>query len=76
MVSVNERFTLVPGVLVDRHHRGAIVMVGMTMFAIAESAARVLEQVQWGERMPDETSRSLALDLVERGVLRVLEEKP
>lgn len=62
---------------VDRHYRGAIVMVGTKMLAIAEDAIRLVERVQRGELRAlrgserEELGETLEA-LLSMGVLRVV----
>ncbi|MBK6694399.1 MAG: hypothetical protein IPG50_19655 [Myxococcales bacterium] len=42
-------FRVAPDLLIDRHHRGAIVMVGTRTFALDERAIGLVERVQRGE---------------------------
>jgi hypothetical protein len=59
------------GLLIDRYHRGAIVMVGVSMFAIPEPAIVLIERAR------DSTARfevsadaeDLVAALVSRGLL-------
>ena len=64
-------FRVAPDLLIDRHHRGAIVMVGTRTFALDERASGLVERVQRGdgaELLPAEAE--IADGLVASGILR------
>jgi len=61
-----------PGVLIDRYHRGAIVLVGSATFAVPEQMVRLLEKVSrvTATYQPqDELEEEAARELVARGIL-------
>ncbi len=65
--------TLAPGVLIDRYHRGAVVLSGARSFAVEERVARLLDRARAGVRsdvLTDDDSRLLAT-LVEQGWVEV-----
>ena len=64
-------FRVAPDLLIDRHHRGAIVMVGTRTFALDERAIGLVERVRRGdgaELLPAEAE--IADGLVASGILR------
>ncbi len=74
MVRLDDHLTVASDLLVDRHYRGAIVMVGLKMFAVSEESAHLIERVErrgWSSIAPDERSAlaTTVAELVERGVL-------
>lgn len=78
-VHMSDRLAVAPDLLMDRHYRGAIVMVGLKMFAVSEDSARLIERVErgeWSSLGPEERSAvsSTLDDLVARGVLRFVAE--
>jgi hypothetical protein len=67
------RVTAAPGIIIDRFHRGAVVMVGAASFAVPEQIVCLLEKVsRWGApyqpqgAVEEETAR----ELVSCGILR------
>ncbi len=73
---VKPRLVTSADLLVDRHYRGAIVMVGAKMFAIDERAIRLVERVQRGQLLRaaggdlSAEDREALAGLVASGVLR------
>lgn len=59
-------------VLVDRYHRGAVVLCGLRSFAVDESIARLLDRVQRGAAPRSEDETLLGL-LLERGWLEAID---
>lgn len=62
---------LATDLLIDRHHRGALVLVDRRTFALCEAAVALLERARGrpGYQATDEHERSLAAELVAMGVL-------
>jgi hypothetical protein len=65
--------TAVPGIIIDRYHRGAVVLVGAATFAVPEQLVRLLERVS--QSVPPyhpqgAEEQEAALELVARGMLR------
>jgi hypothetical protein len=60
-----------PGLLVDRYHRGAIVMVGVAMFALPEAAIVLIERARDGGARFEVSAadEDLVAALVARGLL-------
>ena len=63
-------YQVTEGVLVDRHYRGAIVMVGASCYALAEPFVSLIEYVRQHPRAPlTAENQDLAAALAELGVL-------
>jgi hypothetical protein len=57
-----------PNLVVDRHHRGAIVMTARGCFVLPESLIALVEQIAAGDHC-DADARASLEQLVTRGVL-------
>jgi hypothetical protein len=65
--------TVVSGIIIDRYHRGAIVMVGAGSFAVPEQIVCLLEKVsRWGApyQLQDAEEQEAARELVSCGIFR------